>query len=170
MGGRVALVARHLAPEAVSRVTLLDIAPGPIPVTAGSVEGVLGALLAAPGDASGRGEMRDHLLAQGLSPALAEWLVLNLAPGADGRVHWRIDRGALAALNDRTRALDLWPLVEAATAPTRCIRGGASPFVTDRDLDRLGQLGATTHTLAGAGHFVHVDALGELVTILASTE
>lgn len=170
LGGRVALEVRHIAPEAVARVTLLDIAPGPIPLTAGSVEGVVGALLAAPAEEGGRGEMRDFLLARGLTTALAEWLILNLEPRPEGRVGWRIDREALATLNERTRGLDLWPLVEGLGADTRCVRGGRSGFVTVADAERLEAAGAKVTTLAGAGHFVHVDAMEPLLDRLVDTQ
>ena len=167
LGGRVALVVRQVAPEAVARVTLLDIAPGPIPVTAGSVEGVIGALLAAPAEMAGRGEMREFLLARGLTTALVEWLILNLEPRAGGRVGWRIDRQALAGLNERTRGIDLWSLVEGHGAATRCIRGGRSGFVTDGDVGRLESAGVEVTTLEGAGHFVHVEAMEGLLEAVA---
>ncbi len=166
LGGRVALVLRHLAPERVGVVTLLDIAPGPIPAARNEVEGVLEALLAAPESARDRLEMRTWLDRRGVSPRLADWLLMNLAPRPDGTVGWRVDREALAALDARTHGVDLWPVLEAARTATRCARGGASRFVTDEDAARLEAAGVETATLAGAGHFVHIDAQEPLLDFI----
>ncbi len=169
LGGRVALVARQLAPAEVGDVTLLDIAPGPVPQAAGSFEPVLTALLAAPAEAESRDALRHFFAARGLPKNLSEWLLLSTHEPAGAkppRVSWRFDRQALAALHRRTRDTDLWHTVEGARSTTRCIRGGRSPFVSDTDAVRLEAAGCRVFTLTEAGHFVHVDAQAALVDIL----
>src|SRR5689334_3818234 len=76
LGGRAAVLAAIEQP--VERVTMLDIAPGPIGDRNRSVESVVLALVGAPEHAASRADMRRALVDQGLTAALAEWLIMNL--------------------------------------------------------------------------------------------
>lgn len=165
LGGRVALAALRLAPERISRVTLLDIAPGPVPASISEGSRVLKALLDAPQTAADRETFRHSLLSSGLEPAIAEWVMTNLRPGGDGYV-WRIDARALAEAAPRSNAVDLWDVVESRGTRIRAIRGGRSPYVTSDDVRRFEAAGVEVATLPEAGHFVHVDALAALVELL----
>lgn len=169
LGGRVALAAAQLAPERLSRVTLLDIAPGPIPLVISESARVLDALADAPVTAADRETMRRSLAPANLTPALVEWMLTNLRAGGDGYV-WRIDVKALTEAAPRMNGADLWPVVEARRVPLRAIRGGRSPYVTDADVRRFEADGCPVTTLAGAGHFVHVDAPDALVAALLREE
>ncbi|NTX54214.1 alpha/beta fold hydrolase [Myxococcus sp. CA039A] len=163
LGGRVSLAASLHVPEAVSRVSLLDIAPGPVPYDLSDSGMVLGILLQAPPRAPNRKEMRATLTTKGLSDGLADWLVMNLVADGDG-VRWRFDRQALAELHSRVNGTDLWAAVERKDRPPmRCIRGGRSRYVSDAEAARLEAAGCPVATLPGAGHFVHVDAAKELL-------
>jgi esterase len=156
LGGRVALQAAALDPGTVARVTLLDIAPGPLDHDPG-ITAVLAAVVGAPDTFESRGQARTVLTAAGLAPALADWLLLNLESGADG-YHWRVDRRALAELHAGVLREDLWPLVERPRSWTlRCVRGGASPVVSEHDARRLQAAGCPVVTIEGAGHFLHVE-------------
>jgi pimeloyl-ACP methyl ester carboxylesterase len=155
LGGRVALRAALGAPDTVASVTLLDVAPGPLPASV--IAPVLAAVRRAPATFSTRGQARAQLVADGLSPTLAEWLVLNLEPGDSG-YHWRIDREALAALHTHIVDEDLWPAVEGRhTYTVRCIRAGASGYVGERDARRLEAAGCPVVTIPGADHFLHAE-------------
>jgi pimeloyl-ACP methyl ester carboxylesterase len=156
LGGRVALRAAALEPAMISGVVLLDIAPGPLD-TGDATERVLAALLRAPDTFAGRREARTSLVTAGLAPALADWLVLNLEAAGD-RYRWRVDRRALADLHARIAREDLWPVVESPRAwVLRCVRGGASPYVKERDARRLEGAGCPVVTIEGAGHFLHAE-------------
>jgi esterase len=156
LGGRVALRAALREPGAIGSVTLLDIPPGPL-TDRGGVAAVVDALRRAPEAARTRGEARAHLVAGGMSPAIAAWVVLNLTP-ADGGYRWRIDREALAALHVRITGEDLWPAVEGPRAyAVRCLRGGASAYVSARDARRLEAAGCPVVTIDGADHFLHAE-------------
>ena len=113
--------------------------------------------------------MAAYFRERGLGQGMTAWLLTNLRAG-DGGFTWRFDRDALAALHDRTRNTDLWPLVDSTITdgglPARCIRGGRSGFVPDAEAQRMRAAGMDIATLVDAGHFVHVDALAELVTLL----
>lgn len=166
LGGRVALVAADLEPALFDQVVVLDIGPGATPPALSESRRVLDVLLAAPEVASDRARMRAHLMEQGLSRPLADWLLMNLRPGAGGALTWRFDRQALADLHARFSAEDLWPLVERAEVPLHFIRGENSSYLSPRDAERLARLGCVVDTLPAAGHFVHVDAPGPLVDLL----
>jgi esterase len=156
LGGRVALRAALREPGAIASVTLLDVPPGPL-TDGGGVAAVVDALRRTPEMARTRGEARAHLVADGVSPAIAEWLLLNLAP-SDGGYRWRIDREALAALHARIAREDLWPAVEGLRAyAVRCLRGAASGYVSAGDARRLEAAGCPVVTIDGADHFLHVE-------------
>jgi pimeloyl-ACP methyl ester carboxylesterase len=156
LGGRVALRAAQRQPTAIASVTLLDIPPGPL-AAGGEVARVLDVLLGMPDIVASRADMRARLVGDGLSPALAEWLLLNLE-SHDGGYRWKIDRRALAALHTRIAAEDLWPAVEGVRDyAVRCVRGGASGYVGDADGRRLQAAGCPVVTIDGAGHFLHAE-------------
>jgi pimeloyl-ACP methyl ester carboxylesterase len=172
LGGRVALTTARQAPASVREVVLLDIAPGPIGGAADAAgreratsRPVLEALLAAPAEAPSRRDLRQHLVAAGVAPEVADWLVMNVRV-ADGRARWTFDRSALARLQDTTSAEDLWPVVEGGGVTVRCIRGERSRFVLDQDVRRLEAAGCPVRTLPGAGHDLHVEALDSLLAAL----
>ena len=156
LGGRVALRAAQRDPAAVASVTLLDIAPGPLPA-GGEVARVLDVLLGAPDVVASRADARAFLVGAGLNAALAEWLLLNLE-STDGGYRWKVDRRALAALHARIATEDLWPAVEGSRKyAVGCVRGGASGYVSDADARRLQGAGCPVVTVDGAGHFLHAE-------------
>lgn len=166
LGGRVALAAARLNPLEVTRVTLLDIAPGPVGRAAGETQQVLEVLLLAPARAADRREMKAFLTDHGLSSGLSDWLLMNFVAMNDGYA-WQIDRQALSALQGRFIAADLWDVIRDGHTSVACIRGGLSPYVTDDDVARLQAAGCAVHTV-DAGHYVHVEALDRLLDLLMS--
>ena len=156
LGGRLALRMAALEPASLGVVTLLDIAPGPL-AAEGEVGRVLAALLRMPDGVASRGEARALLMAEGLTAELADWLVLNLVPAGEG-YRWRVDRRALADLHGRAASEDLWPIVERPHPwALRCVRGGASRYVSDADVRRLEAAGCPVTTIDGAGHLLHIE-------------
>jgi len=155
LGGRVALRAALLEPTALAAVIFLDVAPGPLPEA--GIARVLDAVRRAPARVTTRGQARAHLVADGVPAMLADWLLLNLEP-AGGGYRWRIDREALAALHARIVGEDLWPAVEGRRAyALRCIRAGASGYVTEADARRLEAAHCPVVTIPGADHFLHAE-------------
>jgi esterase len=167
LGGKVALEALRVHPESVSRVTLLDIAPGPIPTGMGGSEDALALLLSAPARAGSREEFREALSRGPFPPPIVDWLLMNVIRDGEGYT-WRVDREALARFHDKLRAADAWEVVERRVRPIRCIRGGRSPYVTPADVRRLEAAGCPVQTLPDAGHFLHAEALDPLVDALTS--
>src|SRR5689334_18082861 len=135
-GGRTALGMRLLDPARVGHVVLLDIAPGPLTQDLGSLDRVLQHVLKPPAAFASRDEARQLFLGHGIGQALTDWVLLNLVQDGDV-LRWRFDRDKLRDLNTESRKLDLWPAVEAPGVKTTVIHGGASPFVTEADIDRF---------------------------------
>jgi len=167
LGGRVALAARTLMPSLSCGITLLDIAPGPTPSTTGALDAALDALVAAPVHAKTRPVMAEYFHRAGIDEPLTQWLLLNLHR-TDAGFYWRADRERLRELHRNSAAADFWSGVEDSPYPTRCIRGGDSHFVGDADAARMERAGCPVTTIDGAGHFIHVDRLRDLVDQLAA--
>jgi esterase len=168
LGGRVALRAALRDPTGIDVVTLLDVAPGPL-AAGGEIADVLEILLRLPGSFVSRGQARARLVAAGLRPDLADWLLLNLEEAGDG-YRWRVDRRALAALHERVVVEDLWPVVERPRPwALRCVRGGASAYVSDDDARRLEAAGCPVVTIDGAGHFLHAQRPDAVAAAVAAT-
>ena len=149
------------APGDFADLTLLDIGPGPLRRDGSASWRVLSAVRGAPAEAPDRRSLRAFLIDAGLSAGTADWALMNVVCEAQG-CRWRIDREALAALHARVNDDDLWDVVEQAQVPLRCIRGGASSYVSDADAARLVSLGCEVETVPGAGHDVHADAADEV--------
>lgn len=160
LGGRVALRAGLLEPSSVALITLLDISASRIK-PGGDTAAVVQALVRAPDVARSREEFRVFLRAAGLADEVTDWLLLNLEREGDV-VRWRIDRAALAALHARISDEDLWPAVEGRHPYSmHCVRGALSPYVDEGDARRLAAAGCPVDTIAGAGHFLHVERPAE---------
>lgn len=156
LGGRVALRAGMLERSTLAHITLLDISPSPLK-PGGDTTAVVQALVRAPDVARSREEFRVFFRAADLADEVTDWLLLNLAREGDV-VRWRIDRAALAALHARISGEDLWPAVEGPRPYSmHCVRGALSPYVDEGDARRLAAAGCPVDTIAGAGHFLHVE-------------
>lgn len=166
LGGRVALAALLEAPEKVGAVTLVDITPSPIDTTDTGSRLVLDVLLESPRKVESRERMRTHLQGTRLPPSLVEWLLTNLRP-CEGGYCWRVDPESLDEAFTRLNSVDLWAAVERRTHAITCIRGARSRYVPDVDAHRLEANGVRVHTIEGAGHYLHVDALEELVRLIS---
>jgi pimeloyl-ACP methyl ester carboxylesterase len=166
LGGRVALELVKLEPAMVRDLVLLDITPGPIDDRLSASRRALEVLLRAPDEAPDRRGLRQFLIDGGLSPAMADWLCMNVRL-EEGRARWTFDRRALDRLQAKISADDLWPVVEARPVPIRAIRGGRSGYVQEADIRRFEAAGVPVDTIPAAGHDVHVEGLDALVALLA---
>jgi len=162
LGGRVALRAALLQPSTLTHVTLLDVTPAPGP-PGGDTASIVDALTAAPDAGRTRDEFRTWFRRAGLAPEITDWLLLNVVSVGDV-YRWRLDRAALAALYPRIGAEDLWPAVEGQRAyGVHVVRGEKSDYVSEDDVLRLQAAGCRVDTVAGAGHFLHVERPRELL-------
>jgi pimeloyl-ACP methyl ester carboxylesterase len=179
--GRRALSRADSRAAGLSEVWALDSDPGAsLPAESHQVLAVLAALGQRPGPFRDRADATAALLSEGLDEKLAAWLVTSLAraPGAAGYA-WQFDLPGVSELAADYFSLDLWPLLEEAAA--RPDSGGPryELLVAERSDRWSGDMRerATAlppggkvhlHVLADAGHWVHVDNPGGLVSLLAA--
>ena len=140
------------------------------------VVSVLRTLRSVPTPIASRAALTDTLTAAGYSAAFAGWMTTNLAPLPSGGFGWRFNIEGVQRLLDAYFTEDLWPFLEAQSVARQRIhmlRGGRSDRFTAAEIARLDQLaarGAVEHpVLAGAGHWVHVDAPDALSALLVQS-
>jgi len=156
LGGKTSMQFTTDRPNSVARLVVVDIAPRAYPPTHGPLLAALGRLdltrIASFGAA-------DRALADDIGDTeLRQFLVKNLARGADQSFHWRIGLAQIIASYDE--------LTEAITpsgridTPACFIRAGKSRFIDDADIPKIDELftNARIADIADAGHWVHIDA------------
>ena len=166
-GGRTALAMRLAHPARVGHIVLLDITPNPMPPGLGGLDDVIKQVIDAPDEAPSRGPMRAYFASKGVSPALTDWILMNLTQDGD-TFKWRFDRKALQYLNDSSRKEDLWAALQSGK--TTLIYGEKSSFCSQHDIERMKSAKVDTHAIPNAGHFVHVDAQSALLDCLVTLD
>ncbi len=89
---------------------------------------------------------------------LQQFILTNLARGAEGKFHWQVNHQILAK-NQDTLARNPLSENDQYGGPVLFIRGENSPFLTESDLPLITRHfpKATMTTIPGAGHNPHVD-------------
>ena len=164
MGGKTAMQAALSYPDRVDRLIVVDMAPKGYPP---HHTDLLEALARLDPTAYDSRDAIDEALAEDVpSWPIRQFLLKNLE--YDGETYtWRMNLDAIRAHYDDITA----PLPTGATfeGPTLFVRGSASDYVADDDLDGIHERfpNAELVTIDGAGHWVHADApdaLAEVVT------
>jgi pimeloyl-ACP methyl ester carboxylesterase len=172
-GGKVTLAA--VGPELV-RGWILDASPsarpGALDEAGNTVARVLAALESLPPRMVSRDEFAARLAAAGVDPAVIAWLGLNLERAGDAWI-LRLEMPAVRALLADYYATDLWPVVEGPPCPLRFAVAGRDSALTAADRTRLAAaadsgVDLVVHELAEAGHWLHIDALDQLLDRVAA--
>jgi pimeloyl-ACP methyl ester carboxylesterase len=160
LGGKVAMTLALSAPDLVERLVVVDIAPAPRPPThLAYVE----AMQALDLGATARRVTADALLKPRIPDDAERGFLLQNLLFAGDRPHWRINLDAIAAGMD-----DMAGFPDFTTpyrGPVLAIRGGASPYVPDRDLPAFARLFPAYRlvTIPGAGHWLHAERAAEFL-------
>ncbi len=162
LGAKMGLSVAARLGAAVESLVMLDASPSPAEGIRSDVDWIVELLLAAPARASSSDAMRTHFHNAGLPRGTTDWLLMNLRHDGD-LVTWAIDRLTLAKFAKQFRVLDQWHDAESIADHLAVVQGGASPYITESDIIRFHALGVEVHTLPHVGHFVHVEALDDLV-------
>lgn len=172
-GGKVALDTLAARPHWVEVVFVLDSDPGTSSELAATstVEEVLGALEAVSLPLPSREAFQAHLRAAGFGEAIVAWLSMNVRRDGDAYA-LRLDLPAVRSMLEDYRARDLWGAVTSGAAEVHVVVAGRASAVSEASRARLGVLAkerraVVVHDLPDAGHWVHVDAPDEIVSILA---
>jgi len=162
-GGKVVLDALALRPGVVRSAFVLDSMPGPRPMDPASENAVhvLGVLESLPPRLESRDAFKTELASKGFSAPIIEWLAMNVRREGD---HYalRLDLVAIRAMLVDYFARDLWPVVLAQTSTERLtivVAGKSTVFdASSRErLEAIANPNLSVVTLAGAGHWLHVD-------------
>lgn len=175
MGGMttMALAARH--PDLVRAAVIVDVTPGSGARVARLDDAQKGAvaLTSGPQSFDSFEAMVDAAVAS--SPhrsraSLARGVAHNARPADDGRWIWRYDRARSTGARPAEGFNALWDDVSASRAPMTLVRGGASLFTHDEDIEEFlrRKPGTPVHVVDGAGHAVQSDRPRELVQIIRS--
>ncbi|WP_415343329.1 esterase [Enterobacter hormaechei] len=150
MGGKAVMALTALAPERISGLVVIDVAPVNYDVRRhdeifAAINAVTEAGVATRQQAAA--VMREHLDEEGVVQFLLKSFV-------DGQ--WRFN---VPVLWDQYSHIVGWEAVPAWPHPALFIRGGNSPYVTDAYRDALlAQFPqARAHVIAGAGHWIHAE-------------
>jgi pimeloyl-ACP methyl ester carboxylesterase len=175
-GGKVAIVGAsrlRAVGEGVDELHVVDAPVGPRTQPRDrTTEHVFETLTGLPPTFESRTGFIDAVIAAGVARSVAQWLATNLVAHEGG---WRfaLDLEHVRALLEDFKRVDLWPLVDAEVeAGTRVslVLGGRSEAVFGEELEqakaraRVGLI--ELHTVAEAGHWVHVDNAAGLLDVL----
>lgn len=165
MGGKTAMQAALTRPERVERLIVVDMAPRAYEPRHTDLLEALKRI--DPSTFDDREEIDATLAEDVPSRPIRQFLLKNLS--YDGETYtWRMNLEAIQAHYD-----DLNAAIESETAyekPALFIRGAASDYVTDDDVDDIRTLfpAARVETIDGAGHWVHADRPEALATLVTS--
>lgn len=177
-GGKVALELARPQPAdlwpRLRQVWALDTQPHLTPrddTAKGGVLQVLEALREVPQPLAQRSDVIRELLARGQPQAIAQWMTTNVVQATDG-LRWRFDLDIIDQLLASYFATDSWPALRepAAGLDVHLLRAGREPRWTGQllaELEAAHHPRLHVHVLANAGHWVHVDDLPGLLSILA---
>lgn len=165
MGGTTSYVYASRHPARLAALIVEDIAPGSS-VRGRGAERIVAEMANLPESFATWGEARAYWRAQrpGVSEtALEQRLVENLHEGADGKIVWRYDARGIRETRmnpDRSRMVDLWPVIGKLEVPTLVIRGERSDFCPAETVDEMCRRNAriTQASVPNASHYVHDDA------------
>lgn len=171
-GGKVALEYARQGDPGLSQAWILDSVPG---VQSESLDSeimrVIAAVRAVPVPAASRRDVVAHLVGQGLSSGLAEWMATNLKREGE-RYTWQFDLDAIEQLMRDYFRVDLWSFLEQARErpELRLVVAERSDRWTPELRARARALAASTrviyHELPDSGHWVHVDNPEGLLAML----
>jgi esterase len=173
-GGKVALAYVERHGDGLEQAWVLDASPeiwSPAEAADNEVSRVVDALRTVPQPLPRRDEVVDHLTGMGFQRGLARWMTTNLRRTPEGFV-WRFDLPAVREMMSDYYDRDLWLALEVPRIgpEVHVVHAARSARWKADVLARLRSPpgGAPTHlhTLADAGHWLHVDAPDALLALM----
>jgi pimeloyl-ACP methyl ester carboxylesterase len=176
-GGKVALAFRAHGP-ALLQTWVLDSSPGARPQAMSEPDWAalaLSTMEALPSTWANREQFVTALVQRGFAAAVAQWLATNLEySAAQSDYRLGLDLHSLRSLLVDYYASDLWSAItdESVSGEVQVVAAGRSDALSREDLARLERLDhdgvpVHLHRIAKASHWLHVDALDELVDLMA---
>lgn len=166
-GGKVALTYARKHGKGLAQAWMLDATPGATDPTIAAAHSdvvrVIRALRAIPAPVESRQIVVEGLRARGFSESLASWMTTNLKARRGGGFDWKFDLDGVEEMLADYLAADLWPFVEDCPEhlEIHVVRAARSERWPEDTIERLegieGPGVVRLHTLADAGHWVHID-------------
>lgn len=165
MGGTTSYVYASRHPERLAALIIEDIAPGSS-IRGRGAERIVAEMATLPESFETWGEARRYWRAHrpGISEAALEQRVAeNFRQTPDGKIAWRYDARGIRETRmnpDRSRIIDLWPVIGKLDVPTLVIRGERSDFCPAETVDEMCRRNARIAQVSvpNASHYVHDDA------------
>lgn len=158
IGGKVAMAFADLYPEMIDRIIIVDVAPKPYPETGKVIVDALDAMLALNLDlCQGVNDVVDVLATAIPSLELRAFLAKNLRKLPTGNLGWTLN---LRGIRDNIDILSEGPILKNRyRGPVLFVRGELSDYIQDEDEAKIRETYpcAEISTVAGAGHWVHID-------------
>jgi pimeloyl-ACP methyl ester carboxylesterase len=175
MGGIAAIVYAAANPHRVRRLVIEDAGPGAFEDSAGATR-IRQELLSAPSSFESWEAAVEFMrqLRPSVTEAAREDRLRNmLKQRADGTWTWQYDHAGIAEarLNpDLSRAVDLWPHVEAIASPTLVLRGGRSDYLKRDTAEAMSRRNPVIQwrEVADAGHYIHDDQPDVVARLVSS--
>lgn len=178
-GGKVAIVGAsrlRAVGEGVDELWILDAPVGPRTQPRDlTTERVFETLAGFPPTFESRSAFIDAVIAAGVARSVAQWLATNLVANESGGWRFALALEHLVALLEDFKRVDLWPLVDAearAGARVSLVLGGRSEAVFGAELEQASRRARAglldVHTVADAGHWLHVDNPAGLLDVLVA--
>ncbi len=174
-GGKVALESLAQRPSWADAAFVLDSDPSEAPALGDAtsvVVRVLEALEQLEAPIASREDVQAHLRTQGFDEPIVQWLSMNVR--RDGDVYkLRLDLPAIRAMLADYRARSLWSVFTESTNTAFHVavagEGSALGEAAKNELARVASSSShvQVYALPHAGHWVHVDAPEEIVTIVS---
>ncbi len=168
LGGLTTIAIAAQSPGLIKRAVLVDVSPespANVKKLTDEARGTV-ALVSGPDTFDDLDELVD--LTSAAAPnrsksSIRRGVVHNTRQLPDGRWQWRYDKIRVSIEAD-----PLWEAFSASMIPYTLVRGGASPFVADADVDeyRRRRPDIDVVTVPGSGHSVQSDAPVELAHII----
>lgn len=156
LGGKVAMTLALIAPKAVDKLVVVDIAPVPY---AHSFDRIVKALKSVPlAQINNRRQADEHLALKIENPTLRQFLLQNLI-SQNGHYRWRIDLDLLASALPALADFPISSEAHSFAGPALFIGGERSEYLQPQHYQAILALfpNAEIKTIEGAGHWVHID-------------
>jgi esterase len=169
LGGKVALAFAERRSTPLEQTWVLDTQPGTQQHAGSPTTEVLELLEALPASFDTRSSFVAELQQRGLSRAIASWLAMSVRRDDGGRQRLRLDLAVIRSLLTDHYRRDMWEALSAHRSERLHLVVAANSFVWRAgDRERLAGVAnarVRVHTLAEAGHWLHVDAPEALATL-----
>lgn len=163
MGGKTAMCFAQRWPQLLKRLIVIDIGPSEHQNNQAHIVEALSTADLSVGRT--RKEVEAHIGTHVKEPGVVQFLLKNLYWKTENQLAWRVN---VPLLGRELPAILAAIGPEKVAVPTVFVRGGKSDYILREDIPAIKDQfpNSTMHTVPYAGHWVHVQAPDEVVSII----